>query len=173
MSELLPSLSLGPTKYATLRLAQREDLDALVHIERSVHPTSGWTSAALLGEFDMSLSSIWLAEVREEGIEDASAAAFLIFWSVADEIQIQNVATHTDFQRLGLGRWLVEGVTTLAQSQMFSLITLEVRVHNEAAIALYISCGFERVGHRHGYYRDGEDALIMTLDLRMEKTPEG
>ena len=42
-------------------------------------------------------------------------------------------------------------------------MTLEVRVSNGAAQALYRSFGFEIVGRRPHYYTDdGEDALVMT-----------
>ncbi|MYD29817.1 MAG: ribosomal-protein-alanine N-acetyltransferase, partial [Dehalococcoidia bacterium] len=44
-------------------------------------------------------------------------------------------------------------------------VTLEVRVSNGAARALYGGCGFEEVGERLRYYADGEDAVIMTLAL--------
>ena len=40
-------------------------------------------------------------------------------------------------------------------------ITLEVRVSNRPAIALYEGFGFESAGIRRGYYQNGEDALIM------------
>ena len=45
-------------------------------------------------------------------------------------------------------------------------MTLEVRVSNTAAQALYAKWGFLTVGRRRGYYQDnGEDALLMTLFL--------
>ena len=41
-------------------------------------------------------------------------------------------------------------------------LTLEVRVSNEAAIALYRRCGFAPAGVRKNYYAEGkEDALVM------------
>lgn len=45
-------------------------------------------------------------------------------------------------------------------------VLLEVRASNEAALRLYDSLGFQRVGLRRRYYADGEDALLMTLLLR-------
>jgi ribosomal-protein-alanine N-acetyltransferase len=43
--------------------------------------------------------------------------------------------------------------------------TLEVRVSNTSAIALYERFGFEASGVRRGYYTDNrEDALIMWKD---------
>ena len=44
-------------------------------------------------------------------------------------------------------------------------ITLEVRVSNREAIAMYEGLGFRSAGVRPRYYQDnGEDALIMWLD---------
>ena len=48
-------------------------------------------------------------------------------------------------------------------------VTLEVRKSNAAAIALYESFGFERVGERRGFYeKPTEDALLMTKILNGE-----
>ena len=47
------------------------------------------------------------------------------------------------------------------------MITLEVRVTNEAAKLLYLSMGFAPVGIRRRYYHDNnEDAIVMTKRLR-------
>jgi ribosomal-protein-alanine N-acetyltransferase len=46
-----------------------------------------------------------------------------------------------------------------------SVVYLEVRTDNEAAIALYTSLGFARVGVRKRYYRvSGADAYTMRRD---------
>jgi ribosomal-protein-alanine N-acetyltransferase len=48
--------------------------------------------------------------------------------------------------------------------------TLEVRISNVAAIALYESLGFARRGLRRGYYTDNrEDALVMWKDAPAEQ----
>jgi ribosomal-protein-alanine N-acetyltransferase len=45
------------------------------------------------------------------------------------------------------------------------VVTLEARVSNEPAIALYRKYGFNEVGLRRRYYSDNdEDAIIMTTD---------
>ena len=41
---------------------------------------------------------------------------------------------------------------------------LEVGVDNPAALALYASLGFMKVGQRKGYYQ-GRDALVLRLPL--------
>jgi ribosomal-protein-alanine N-acetyltransferase len=44
-------------------------------------------------------------------------------------------------------------------------ITLEVRTHNTAAIAMYTALGYQRAGIRRRYYADGQDALVMTKSV--------
>src|SRR5581483_7286213 len=65
------------------------------------------------------------------------------------------------------------GIATLLLERLFELTaddarrgyTLEVRVTNSVAIALYERLGFEARGVRRGYYTDNrEDALIMWKD---------
>ncbi|MCS6997720.1 MAG: GNAT family N-acetyltransferase, partial [Casimicrobiaceae bacterium] len=48
--------------------------------------------------------------------------------------------------------------------------TLEVRVNNLAAQSLYRKFGFVEVGRRKRFYRDGEDALLMTKPLATDKS---
>ncbi len=45
------------------------------------------------------------------------------------------------------------------------VVLLEVRASNQPAMQLYKSMGFQRVGLRQEYYHDGEDAVLMTLEL--------
>ena len=45
------------------------------------------------------------------------------------------------------------------------MITLEVRLSNEIGINLYKSLGFIKGTIRKKYYSNGEDALLMVLDL--------
>ena len=54
----------------------------------------------------------------------------------------------------------------IARQEALSLLTLEVRVSNTAAIALYERYGFTVLGRRRGFYRfPREDAYVMTLFL--------
>ena len=44
-------------------------------------------------------------------------------------------------------------------------MTLEVRVNNTAALKLYEKYGFVTLGTRPKYYENGEDALIMWMEV--------
>lgn len=91
-------------------------------------------------------------------------AGFICTWLVADELQIQNVATAPEFRRQGIAAGLLKQVLDRAMTADFSAAWLEVRVSNQPAIALYERFGFNVVDRRPRYYADGEDALVMCLE---------
>lgn len=90
--------------------------------------------------------------------------AYISLNVVVGEAEVLNIATCPEERRQGHARRLLKhALAALPGGRAF----LEVRVGNAPALALYHSLGFERVGVRRGYYRDtGEDALIMSLELR-------
>jgi RimJ/RimL family protein N-acetyltransferase len=68
----------------------------------------------------------------------------------------------------GIGRALLEQAADWARHVGVSKLELHVFPHNEPAIALYESFGFEREGYRHGHYRrEGElvDAILMAYQV--------
>ncbi len=90
-------------------------------------------------------------------------AGFVGMWLMADEAHIVTIATRESHRRRGIGERLLIAAIELAQQKHQPLVTLEVRVSNGAAIALYEKYGFEEVGRRPRYYSDNrEDALIFT-----------
>ncbi len=73
---------------------------------------------------------------------------------------LMNIAVDPHQRRRGIARGLIDGL--LARAGEDAEYTLEVRVSNDAAIALYKSYGFRDVGTRRRYYADtGEDAIVM------------
>ena len=93
-----------------------------------------------------------------------SILAYGGYWMYGDEVHIATVATHPQWRRRGLGRWLLLNMLAAARSTGAHRATLEVRVSNAPAITLYTELGFRIVGKRKRYYPDnGEDALLMTL----------
>ena len=86
-------------------------------------------------------------------------------WLVVDELQITAVAVHPDHRRQGLARQLLEAMLQLGREAGAERATLEVSSANGAAQALYAGLGFQEVAVRHGYYRNGEDALIQWRKL--------
>ena len=74
-----------------------------------------------------------------------------------------NVAVAPERRRRGVASRLISRLIAEAGREL--PFTLEVRVSNRDAIAMYEKLGFRSAGVRPRYYQDnGEDALIMWLD---------
>ena len=81
---------------------------------------------------------------------------------IAGEGHITTVAVDPVWQRHGVGALLMIDLHKYAINRLLESLTLEVRVSNAAAIALYRRFGYAPAGVRKNYYSDeGEDGLIM------------
>jgi len=93
------------------------------------------------------------------------------FWELGDEGHISTLASHPQYRHQGIASLLLLEVARQAVTLGLHSLTLEVRVSNAAAQALYRKFGFVETGRRLRYYGDNnEDALIMTLSLLDETT---
>jgi ribosomal-protein-alanine N-acetyltransferase len=78
------------------------------------------------------------------------------------EYEIHTIGVDAAYQGQGIGRQLLTALLEYADG---GTIFLEVRTDNDAAISLYESVGFVRVGMRRRYYRaSGADAYTMRRD---------
>ena len=137
-----------------IRAATPNDLKAIVRIEQTAQ-SHGWTPQQLADELKRPNGHMLVATTGDMVI------GFAVGWSVAEEAHILDVAVCPDERRHGVGRRLVEA---LLQACGDPVALLEVRVSNTPARRLYESLGFRTVGRRPNYYKDGEEALLMTLD---------
>jgi ribosomal-protein-alanine N-acetyltransferase len=86
-------------------------------------------------------------------------------WLLADEAHIVTIAVRESHRRHGIAELLLIRAIELAQAKGQQLVTLECRVSNAAALALYNKYGFEKVGLRPRYYSDNhEDAYVLSLN---------
>ena len=87
---------------------------------------------------------------------------YLIYWVVADEMHILNLAVHPQQRRRGLARRLLIDSMDHARQLGARVAWLEVRPSNAPALSLYHSLGFKEMGRRPRYYDDTqEDALLL------------
>lgn len=155
MRELAPE-----TRLRKMTLA---DLPAVMAIEHQAF-SNPWSTEMVKKELTQDWSTVLVLE--ESSPSGWQLRAFAIFWLVADEVHVLNVATDQLVRRRGFGRKVMDAVLSTGRAQKCTLATLEVRRSNEAAIKLYTSLGFRAVGMRPSYYQDNrEDAVIMILDL--------
>ena len=136
------------------------DIENVIAIERASFQFP-WSTRFFLDELQVDCARSILAEV------DGRIVGYVLFWFLPEEVDIHNIAVHPDFRRQGIGRLLLEQVVDSARRQDRLRVTLDVRFSNAPAQNLYRSFGFVIRGLRKGYYSDnGEDALVMALELR-------
>lgn len=92
-------------------------------------------------------------------------AAFVFWRSLGEDAEILSIGVAPRMRRRGGARALIAEVIERARSEGVRKLFLEVDVSNTAAAALYASAGFERIGVRKRYYKNGGDALVMRLNL--------
>ena len=115
-----------------------------------------WSAASIASELDNPLSSWLVAE------ENAQVVGYIGSQSVQELSDMMNVAVAPGWRRRGLGRRLVQALLAHLLQTDAAELSLEVRVSNAAAIALYEQLGFQIVGCRKRYYvNPREDAYIM------------
>lgn len=88
------------------------------------------------------------------------------FWFSQGEAHVSTIASHPEFRRLGLGELLLAGMIRRALQMDPREVSLEVRISNATAIALYSKYGFKPAGIKARYYRDNhEDAYDMRVPV--------
>jgi ribosomal-protein-alanine N-acetyltransferase len=142
------------TEEITIRPLGFADLPQVIAVERRAFPTP-WS----LGMFVLELSKpsgICLAAIDSTG----ALAGYLICSRYDQVWHLMNLAIDPPARRRGLATALLRRL--LEQAGPDEQYTLEVRLSNDPAIALYERFGFRPAGTRHRYYQDtGEDAMIM------------
>jgi [ribosomal protein S18]-alanine N-acetyltransferase len=138
-----------------LKPLEADQLDAVVELDRRALGGM-WTLNGYQREIDSPNSDLLIL---------CTATAVLgcgCLWSILEEAHITTLAIDPTVQRQGLGLVLLHALLESARRRGLEWATLEVRVTNQRAIALYQRFGFESVGERKKYYQDtGENALIL------------
>jgi len=144
-----------------IELMTRQDLPQVLAVEGRAH-VDPWAHGAFAAELDHAWSHCRVLRRAADG----SILGYMVFWVVADEAQLLNVAVAPEARGRGLGRALLAHLVAEVRRQGVRLLTLEVRASNAPARALYDAFGFRAVAVRPRYYAAGdEDALVMNLEL--------
>lgn len=96
--------------------------------------------------------------------ENNSILGYCGLWGVVGEGQITNVAVAEPFHGKGIAKAMLSELLRKGREHGLETFTLEVRVSNYSAIALYHNLGFKDAGIRKNFYEaPTEDAIIMWL----------
>jgi tRNA threonylcarbamoyl adenosine modification protein YeaZ len=121
----------------------------------------------------------WTASDIATMLESAGAVALLaersdlpvgmiILRATVDEAEILTLVVAKQDRRRGIARQMLQSARPYLEALRVRMLHLEVAVDNAAALALYETVGFKRVGLRKNYYaRSGSrvDAILMRKDI--------
>jgi ribosomal-protein-alanine N-acetyltransferase len=156
VSETLSRQPDEAARQLTLRRLAYSDLPAVISVERRSFPTP-WSLAMFVLELSKP-SGICLAATAGDDL-----VGYLVCSRYDQVWHLMNVAVAPEHRRAGIASSLLSRLFEEGGGQL--PFTLEVRVSNHQAIAMYERFGFRSAGVRPRYYHDnGEDALIMWLD---------
>jgi [ribosomal protein S18]-alanine N-acetyltransferase len=132
------------------------DLRGVLAIERAVF-LQPWSHRLFVEELAQRKTRAYRAAWSGSQIVGFAGQMF-----VDDEAHVNNIAVAPAWQGRGLGGVLLGDLVKTALDHGARHLTLEVRVGNEPALALYRRFGLAPVGVRRNYYPEtGDDALVM------------
>lgn len=150
-------------KKYTIREMSTEDIKELLQLERTVYAGElPWTRSAFLAELYSRYAHLYLCVLYQNKI-----IGFIGSRASLDDLHITHIAIHPDFQKKGIGSFLLKEVEAFGYRQHCQTISLEVRISNIDAKRLYRKLGYEAKKRMANYYRIGnEDALFMVKKVK-------
>ncbi len=157
LSRLLGRSDDRTTAGITIEPLRRKHLGMLMPIERASYPKP-WSEHVFLSELEMMRRGerTYLAAMDGRTLVGYSGMLY-----AADDAHVTNIAVGAQHQRRGIATRLLAELAWTAIERGSTGMTLEVRVSNTGAQALYERFGFESAGIRKNYYENVEDAIVM------------
>lgn len=169
----------GAESEVRVRQATRPDLLAVLRIERASFDQP-WPFAAFeryLGEPAFLVATAGSARTDEDAYRfdesgdesNESVLGYVVADLVANHGRglghVKDVAVHPDHRGERVGAALLKRALGVLEANGARSVKLEVRESNHPAQSLYDDFGFEHLRTVPRYYDDGEDALVMVVDL--------
>lgn len=152
-----------------IRRCDREDLSSVIEINMATLPEhysdyffesilKELPEAFIVAELDHKVVGYIMCKI-EFGFSNFHKLGFV------KKGHVVSVAVVEEHRRKGLGKALMQEATSGMVARKIDEIYLEVRVSNEQAVKLYENLGLSIKTKIRGYYRDGEDAYLMAIEL--------
>lgn len=137
-----------------------KDADSVYRIENQAF-FEPWSKKSLLKELE---SNSFLSHYVYE--YQGRVVGFYIASHVLDEVEIFTIAVDSAYQKMGIGKAMLNHLIDISKIRNDKEIWLEVSTKNIAAINLYRKFDFKIMGIRKNYYQKlGEDAYNMVKEL--------
>jgi ribosomal-protein-alanine N-acetyltransferase len=132
------------------------DIDAVTALEKELFDDA-WSPEMFWNELAQGDTRTYVVMTEDDEVVGYAGLA-----AMPDEAYVQTLGVATTHQRQGRGATLLRALLDDAKRRGIERVGLEVRIDNDAAIALYETFGFKKVAVRKRYYQpSGTDALVM------------
>ena len=146
-----------------VRQAAEKDINRLVEVEKQIYGTAPWSYAAFQLELSRHHDRLYIVVEHKE--ELVGFIGMAVDWYHLD-LHITNIGISPDWQKGGIGTYLIKTAIAYARHLQLHSLSLEVRVHNLVASHLYERLGFRENQIKQRYYLDNhEDAVDMQANL--------
>ncbi|MCI1663854.1 ribosomal protein S18-alanine N-acetyltransferase [Bifidobacterium crudilactis] len=144
-----------------IRALSEKDIASIATLEHELFGAGAWSQALVRQEINAPART-YAVDVDDDG----TLRAYAGYWYDGDDAELMTIGVGRQHQQQGLATSLLRYLLKEAALQGAHRMLLEVRVDNTAALALYDTFGFERIGLRKRYYQpEGIDAYTMALDI--------
>ena len=113
----------------------------------------------------------WEKELRKKYVyafacfRNYQIVGICVFQKIFCNAELTYLSIHPTFRRRGIGKKLLKETFKLCESFAIEKIQLEVSDKNLDALNFYNAFGFETIGIRKKYYKDGSNALLQEKKL--------
>lgn len=147
---------LNSEMFFSTQLMEYEDIPVVAEIERNCF-SEPWSENSFFSHLSKPYSRSFTVKFLNKPV------GYICCDYITDEMYIGTIAVDEKMRRRHIADKLLTMMIDLCKYLGVLLLTLEVRVSNEAAQKLYIKHGFKNLGVRKNFYsKPREDAYIMT-----------
>ena len=143
-----------------IRRAVLEDISILLELEQTF-PGDRLERSNFRYFLTKSQADIWIAEEKGLVLGDA----VVVYRKGSKRARLYSIVVGPKARGKGIGAKLLAHAEKAAKKRGCTMIGLEVREDNKAAISFYGSRGYERMGRIKNYYEDSATALQMKKRL--------
>jgi ribosomal-protein-alanine acetyltransferase len=144
-----------------LRPATKDDLDSIEVLENRAFSGDRLSRRSLRRMIVNPRAVVMLDE--QDGYVRGYAVA--LFHAGRRHGRVYSIAVDATFRGRGIAQALLDALESAARERGYVRMRLELRPDNAAALSLYASRGYRRIGVRPDYYEDHADAILMEKRL--------
>ena len=139
-----------------IKRLSKNDIKEIFYLENKCF-FDAWNEKMLTSELEKENSFFFGKYIENEMV------GYILLNTCIDEAEILKICVDDIDRKKGISNELIN--YAICNINNINYVNLEVRKSNTPAINLYLKTGFEIVGERKKYYKDNEDAVLMTKVL--------